>query len=245
MAITSYIGSKTALKTYLKQRLGEGVVRVEVTDDHIEHCINLAIEKFVEAADDGSSLRFKTIAVTGGTSEYIMDTDVYSIKQVFDGGENFSSLNAVFPGRYIADSYGANLTTAGGLFTLEVTRQKIEELNFHLQVKPSFDYNTTSRQLYLFEAPAANANYGILYYKKMDYSDTTSPIYDHSWIKRYATELLREQWGVSLTKHEGTILPSGLQLNPSAMLQKSDTEKEKLETELYEQWVLPIDYMIG
>ena len=244
MAISQYIASKTDLKQYIKERLGEPVVRVEIDDVQLEHVINLAVEKFVEKADDGSSIRFMQLATSAGQQKYVLDTDVYTVKKVYAADGNFPEINAVFPDRYMADNYGANLDTQGGLLSLEISRQRIAELDFYLKVQPIFDYNTTTRTLYLLEPPTSGI-VGVLYYEKLDYSEETSSIYDHHWVKRYATELGREQWGVSLTKYEGSMLPSGLTMNPAAMLQKAEQEKEKLEIELQEVYTLPIDYFFG
>ena len=245
MAITNYITSRTELKAYCLRRLGQPVVRVEVDDTQLEDCINIAVDKFVEYADDGSSMRFGTFGVTAGTHTFTLPKNVYSIRNLYDTQENVGNLSAVFPGRLIADTYGAKLTAADGLLSLEVTRSKLAELSYTLTVQPIYDFNTTTNTLHLLEAPVSNATYGMIYYEKLDYSDTTSSVYDHSWIKRYSTELAREQWGVNLTKYEGSMLPSGLTMNPSAMVQKAEQEREKLEQELQDQWALPIDMFIG
>jgi len=244
MAITNYINSRTELKDYCLRRLGQPVVRVEVHDSQLEDCINIAVDKFIEYADDGSSMRFGTFQV-GGSSSVQLPKNVYSVRTVYDTRENVGNLSAVFPGRLIADTYGAKLSAADGLLSLEVTRAKLAELNYMLTVQPIFDYNTTTNTLYFIEPPAGGSTYGMIYYEKLDYSDENSSIYDHSWIKRYATELSREQWGVNLTKYEGSMLPSGLTMNPSAMVQKAEQEREKLEQELQDQWALPIDMFIG
>lgn len=245
MAITPYITSKTALKTYIKQRLGEGVVRVEITDHQLEHAINMAVETFIEKADDGASMRFMQLQTQTDVQKYILPNDVYTVRNIFDSTAYSSQLNVVFPGRFIADTYGATLSTDGGLFSLEVSRQKIEELNFATQVQPIYDFNTSTKELFLLDPPDTGKLIGIIYYQVIDYSLEDSKIYNHKWIKNYATELAREQWGVSTTKFEGTILPSGLQMNPAAFLQKADQEKEKLERELEEVYSLPTDFMVG
>ncbi len=69
MAISPYIGTLEALKTYIKRRLGSPVVRVELTDAQLLDCIDLALDKFIEIADDGTQMRFKTVSVTAGVQE--------------------------------------------------------------------------------------------------------------------------------------------------------------------------------
>lgn len=243
MAITPYVASLSGLMDYIRERLGEPVIRVEVTDDQIRHCINDCIERFTEYAHDGTQLRFKNIPIVAGTKEYTMSTNVQSIIQVFNTTDY--KFDAVFPGRLLADQYGMNVTKTGGLFTLELARQEIELVNFYLKIKEIFDYNSATKTLYFLAPPATTQDYGILYWEIADYSDETSPIYDHSWIKRYSIALVREQWGVNLTKYSGSPLPMGLTMDAQSILQKAQDDKEKLEDELINQWSEPVDFFIG
>lgn len=245
MAITPYITSKSALKQYIKERLGEPVIRVEVTDLQIEHAINETVDKFIEFAEDGASLRFMTLPIIAGTQSYKLDNNVHSIRNVF----NYSSaqFNAVFPERVVPDTLGIQMSemTKNGLFSLEVTRQHLAMIDHMTKVDSIYDFNTTTKTLYFIEEPDVSETWGLLFYEKIDHSDGLSNIYDHPWVKKYATELVREQWGVSLTKYEGSQLPAGLTINAAAILQKAETSIEKLDEELETRWSLPVDFFVG
>jgi len=238
----AYVNSLSELIEYIKERLGEPVIRVEVHEKQIRHAINRTVDTFIEHADDGTNLMFKTINVEAGTRSYTMDEDVHSIRDVYNTTEY--KFDAVFPGRLLADQYGMHLTKTGGLFTLELARQEIETINFYLRIKEIFNYNTTTKKLTFIQIPITSMQMGILYYEYVDKTDT-SPIYDHHWIRDYSTALTKYQWGQNLTKYTGSMLPGGLTTDAQTILTEAKEEIEKLETELREELSLPVDFFIG
>jgi hypothetical protein len=64
-------------------------------------------------------------------------------------------------------------------------------------------------------------------------------------LKKYATALVKKQWGQNLSKFEGIALPGGVTLNSTKILDEATQEIEKLEEESRNNYELPLDYMIG
>ena len=245
MAIVPYVASHTDLKTYIKERLGFPVINIEITDEQMNHAINMTIEKFVEIAEGGVNFRFMILAVTAGTQSYTLANDVYSIYNVWDTEDN--NFDAVFPERIVADIFGANTTTIvkSDLLTLDMVRGYLKDIDFLLRVQVLFDFNPVTKTFYLIETPSVNINLGVAFYEKIDYSDLDSPVYDHQWVKNYATALSKKQWASNLTKYAGSLLPEGLTMDAATILQEANTEIEKLDLELEEMWQIPIDFFIG
>ena len=67
-------------------------------------------------------------------------------------------------------------------------------------------------------------------YRKLDPTDMTD-IYNDMWLKKYATALVKYQWGENLSKFQGIALPGGVTLDGSAMKQEAQEEITKLEEE--------------
>lgn len=243
MALSAYIASKNDLKTFIKEKLGEPIVTVEISDTQLDHAINETLEKWIEFAEGGVQYRLMSLSVTPGTKEYILDFDVYSIHKIFDATK-IGLLSAVFPDRMLADFEGMAART-GQLLTIELSRQFLSSIDFIIREKVEFDYNSATRTLYLYEDPKESVNLGITYYQRTNYSDEDSLIYDQQWIKRYSVELARYQWGINLTKYAGTILPEGMLLNAEGILSEAKEVKEKLELELEETWRLPANFEHG
>ena len=68
-------------------------------------------------------------------------------------------------------------------------------------------------------------------YRKLDPTIWTD-IYDDLWLKKYATALIKKQWGQNLSKFEGMQLPGGVTFNGQQILQDANEEITKLEEEV-------------
>jgi hypothetical protein len=57
-------------------------------------------------------------------------------------------------------------------------------------------------------------------------------IYNDRWLKEYATELIRKQWGSNLKKFGGMQLPGGVTLNGDQIYKDAETEIRRLEEDM-------------
>tara|TARA_R110000765_G_scaffold424445_2_gene535249 strand:- start:217 stop:600 length:384 start_codon:yes stop_codon:yes gene_type:complete len=70
-------------------------------------------------------------------------------------------------------------------------------------------------------------------------------VWNDSFLKDYATALIKEQWGMNLSKFEGVQLPGGVTLNGRAILDDAKAEIERLKEQMSLQYELPIDFAVG
>ena len=254
MALGPYIVSKDELKVYILEKLGSPVINIEVTDTQIQHAINETLEKWVERGEGGIQYRFFELETTAGNATYQLNYDVEAVAWIYD--LNNIDLGAVFPaGQWTTTSFhGGTSTTATSvtgsfphhdLLSIELTRNYLATIEHLLSEKVEFDFNSSTKELYLIDPFDIDRTVGITYYQRVDYSKENSFLYDHSWIKRYATSLTKRQWASNLLKYTGTSLPAGLQLNAELILTEANTEIEKLEDELFTTWSLPPDFFVG
>jgi hypothetical protein len=78
----------------------------------------------------------------------------------------------------------------------------------------------------------------------LDPAEFTS-VYNDWWLKRYATALIKRQWGQNLIKFNGVQLPGGITLNGREIYEDAVQEIEKLEEELHNDYELPPMDLIG
>lgn len=64
-------------------------------------------------------------------------------------------------------------------------------------------------------------------------------------VKKYATALIKKQWGENLSKFEGVQLPGGVTFNGANILQEAKEEIQFLEEQMSLNYELPVDIMIG
>jgi hypothetical protein len=65
------------------------------------------------------------------------------------------------------------------------------------------------------------------------------------FLKRYATSLIKRQWGENLKKFEGVQLPGGVTLNGQKIFEEAIDEIQKIEEEMQLKFELPTDFFIG
>ena len=70
-------------------------------------------------------------------------------------------------------------------------------------------------------------------------------VYNDKFLKRYATALIKRQWGQNMSKFEGMVLPGGVTLNGTKMMDDANAEILALETDIVYNSSLPVDFMIG
>ena len=74
-----------------------------------------------------------------------------------------------------------------------------------------------------------------------DYND----VWNDRWLQRYATELIKKQWGSNLTKFVGMQLPGGITFNGEKIYNDAHEALEKLESEMITSYSLPVTDLIG
>ena len=75
--------------------------------------------------------------------------------------------------------------------------------------------------------------------------DTFTDVYNDYYLKKYATALIKKQWGQNLLKFEGMQMPGGVQFNGRQLYDDAVAELEQLTEEARLNWEQPIDFMTG
>jgi len=81
-------------------------------------------------------------------------------------------------------------------------------------------------------------------YRSLD-PDTYTDVYNDGFLKRYATALIKRQWGVNLKKFEGVQLPGGVTLNGQKIFDEAMEEIKELREEAQSTYQLPTDFFTG
>jgi hypothetical protein len=75
--------------------------------------------------------------------------------------------------------------------------------------------------------------------------ETWTEIYDDMFLKRYATALIKRQWGINMKKFEGMQLPGGITMNGQQVFDEASQEITQIEQEMQLRYELPVDFMVG
>lgn len=75
--------------------------------------------------------------------------------------------------------------------------------------------------------------------------ESYTEVYNDMFLKRYATSLIKRQWGENMKKFGGMQLPGGVIMNGQQIFDEALTEIQKIEEEMQSRYELPVDFMVG
>jgi len=75
--------------------------------------------------------------------------------------------------------------------------------------------------------------------------DQWTDVYNDRFLKRYATALIKRQWGENLKKFAGIQMPGGVTLNGQIIFDEAVAEVYQLENEMMTTYVEPPNFLVG
>ena len=267
--------TRQELIDYCLRQLGAPVLEVNVDDDQIDDLIDDAIQMFHERIFDGVEKMYLKYQITQddidrsvtNTTTTATDKLDSSITASFSEGKNFipipdsvlsviqifpfsnAQTNSMFDIRYqlrLNDLYDFSSTS---IIHYEMTMKQLDMLEHILVGEVPIRFNQHQNRLYLDmdfdEAITADEFLIIECYRKLD-PDSYTDIYNDMYLKRYATALIKRQWGANLSKFNGVATLGGVTMNGEQIYSQAIEEIDKLEQAIREgAFETPIWGMIG
>ena len=81
-------------------------------------------------------------------------------------------------------------------------------------------------------------------YRNLDPA-TFVDVWDDIFLKKYATQLIKQQWGANLSKFQGVQMLGGVALNGEQIYTQAQEQIDKLEEQIQLAYELPPMHMIG
>ena len=247
MAITT----RQNLIDYCLRRLGAPVTEINVDDDQVSDRIDDAIEFFQEYHFDGVEKVFlkHIITQTDIDNEYIDVVDpVISVLRVLP----IPNFNAFQTG-FFNEEYQLRLNDLENFSGSALINWAMSQTNFSLvehlfSIQPTLLFNRKQDRVYLETDWANKFDVGTIViieaYRALDPA-TYSEVYNDMFLKKYATALIKQQWGSNLKKFTGVTLPGGVTLDGQTIFSEAMEEINKIEEEMSLKYELPPDGFIG
>lgn len=228
--------NRATLITYCKQRLGHPVIELNLNDDQISDRIDDALQYYRDYHNDATEHLYlkHQVTATDISNQYIaIDDSIIGVVNVYPVTDdaNYGTVN-MFDMRYqmrLNDLFDFNDVS---ILHYTMVTQHLDLIQDYFEGKAPFDYarHMDKLKLYIDWTNDINADEYIVIecYKAID----TANVYNDMWLKRYATALIKKQWGENLSKFDGITLPGGITYNGGRILEDANAEIEKLETEI-------------
>ena len=266
--------TKATFKSYCLRALGFGVIDINVSDDQADDRIDEALQYFAQYHYDGIEkmyLKYQITAdditrATSNATTTATDSVDTSITASFSEGKNFipmpsavvsvlniipfddQATNNMFDIRYqlrLNDLYDFSSTS---IIHYQMTMQQLDFLSHILVGEKPVRFNQHQNRLYIDMDWTNDVSAGefliIECYRKID-PTTYTDIFDDIYLKRYATALIKKQWGANLSKFNGVAMLGGVTMNGETIYSQAIEELDKLEEQIQLSFETPIDYMVG
>jgi len=174
-----------------------------------------------------------TTTWTEAENYLVVPDSIVSVINVFPFSDR-SNLN-MFDVKYqlrLNDLYDFSSTS---IVHYELTMRHLDFLDHILVGEKPYRFNQHQNRLYIDmdwnEAVSADEYMIIECYRRLDPTKYTD-IFDDLYLKRYATALIKRQWGQNLSKFSGTAMLGGVTLNGPQLFSSAIDDQQKIEEEI-------------
>jgi len=240
---------RESFKQYCLRRLGAPVTQINMDNDQIEDRIDDALQYYADFHFDGTEKQYYKYLVqqTDISNKYLtMPSNIIGAVNVFPVGSSLST-NNLFNIRYqiaLNDLYDLTATT---MVPYYMAMQHIQLLEQLLVGQQPLRYNRRSNRLYVdmnWDMVGPGQYMVIEAYQVLD-PDTYTNVWSDRWLQKYATQLIKQNWGQNLTIYQDIALPGGAKFNAEKIYNDATTEIAKMEAEMISSYSIPVSFMLG
>lgn len=254
---------------YCLRRLGAPVLEINVAQEQVEDRIDDAIQLFQERHFDGVELTYLKYKVTqedidrakgkinpvvtttsSAGKNYTVQEDrnyiqmpdyVFGVTRIFKfEGTNTLSSN-MFSIKYqlfLNDLYFWGSTE---LLSYTMVKRYLEDIDWILSTEKQIRFNKRQGRLYIdvdWNTISKDSYLLIECYRALNPAESYK-VWNDSFLKRYATALIKRQWGENLLKFRGVKLPGGVELNGREIYEDAQRELDAIEEKMSSTYELP------
>jgi hypothetical protein len=249
------ISTRQGLISYCLRRLGEPVIEINVDEDQIEDKIDDALQLYQEFHADATARVYYEYQLTSEdiTNKYITIPDnilyvtkMFPVDSTIINSSNFFSFNYQFA---MSDFHQLSDVGVGGLAYYDQMRSYMELIDMKVNGLPLITFSRRSNRIYIWSdiedgTLSAGKHLAFEVYQTVDPTQH-SAVWNDMFMKDYTTSLIKQQWGMNMSKFEGMQLPGGVTINGRQILEDANSELETIRERMRLEQELPADFMIG
>lgn len=236
---------------YIRLRLGDGMVDVELDPEHYKSALDTAINTYRQRGANSTEEGYAFLEIQPEQIEYPMPDEFVTIKNIYRRGVGTQNVGSTyfdpFQAAYV-NTYLINSGRLGGLLTYELFAQ-YQELSMRMfggYIVYHFDSST--RKLVIPRKFQAKETVALHVHRYKPDTVLLSDIYIAPWLKNYALAEAKMMLGQAREKFASIAGPQGgTQLNGASLKSEAQAEKEKLIEELKNlvDNSMPLTWVIG
>lgn len=230
---------------YCLRALGHPVLEINVADEQLEDRIDEALQWFREHHPDGSKRYFVSHQLTQGNidSQSITLADpAMAVVRMFPINSASMSTNFMdIKYQMMLNDVTDFERTIGDMAYYEQLQQHLSLIDMKLTGTPQIAFDRQEGVVRFFETKA-DLNVGdYIIFEVYGIRDPDTGLEDyeslwnHKFLKSYATALIKRQWGINMSKFEGMQLPGGVTISGRQILEDANLEIEKIMEKFREE----------
>ena len=204
----------------------------------------------ITGTDSGTTATVSSIVKGDMENGYVtipeLVTDVLSVMPIKDAVSSTNMFDIKYQ-MHLNDMY--SLGFLGSLTEYVMTQQWLSLLDMVIDDgKKSLSFDRHKDQLRIdmdWNVEVDVDNYILIECYRVIDPDSFTEVYNDYFLKRYATALIKRQWGTNLLKFEGMVMPGGVTFNGRQLFDDANEELLKLEEECRLNWEQPVDFYTG
>ena len=217
------IKTKEALRDYIKRRLGFPILKIELTEDMLDDCIDKAIEVYSEYGYDGTEEASLLVNLTVGQLEYVLPDRTIAVTGLCASSTYSTFIN--IPAGYTLAMNPITLNMQDNISNIDIQSMtqrmsQMSNLRNLFDVRINFDFNHNTKILRFFEPPTSSV--AILEIGLEYEPQEIDNIFGNQWIKKRAEGEAWVMWSSVMGKYESNLI-NGSQINYSDMRDKGES----------------------
>ncbi len=256
------ITNRQEFKDYCLRRLGFPVIDINIDDEQIEDRIDDAMQYWQDYHFDGLQKVYYIKAVTQqDINQRYIDMRPSVTKDASNNSLNIVGVTRIFP---IQDSqatinmfdlrYQLRLNelydfTSASYINYTLTMQHLRSLEILFTGEVPIRFQRHMHKLFIdwawgaSEAPVGTIVVAECY--ALINPDVYHAVWDDRWLKRYATALIKRNWGDNLKKFQGVQFLGGVTLNGDKIYEDAVDEIKQLEQEMESNYGAPLEWFMN
>lgn len=241
--------SRKDFSEFCLRQLGKGAINIEVTDEQVDDAIEIALQWYTDYNAEAVEKVYYKHQITDAdkTNGWIaMPDNIIGVVDIFPMGDAMN-ISSMFNVRYQIALNDLYTLTNVSLVPYYMTMQHIRLMEEMLVGRPLFRYEKHLDRCYLDVdwSTLGTGNYLVLTCYQVIDPSLFPQVWTDRWLIKYATALVKKQWGNNTKKYGQFKGPGGVMLNGQTLYDEAIKEIADLDTGVLSWYSLPVMDMVG
>lgn len=246
---------RAEITDYIRLRLADGIVDVELDPEHYNLAIDQALIKYRQRASNSQEESYAFLELLPETQEYILPREIMAVRKIFRRGIGSTTGNTAtqfepFAAGYL-NTYMLVAGRVGGLTSYELYSQYQELAMRMFGGYMNYTFNPATKKLTVVRKLPSGAGSETVMLWVYNYKPDIMLLNDHMtfpWVQDYAYSFAKRIVGEAREKFASIAGPQGgTALNGSSLKSEAQAEMDALEQQLkdYVDGSMPLTWVIG